>query len=461
MAIKEWVTTYKGANPSQDPTPVNQVGVQENLDDESSPGAGDGDETRSSQLEEIRDKAQAIAVLLGDSGNAPAGSVVEILDRDHSNGDARQLRLRERASDPSAVSNKAFLYSKDDGGISKVYMRWSDGTITLLGAASGQTNTVSGGASITNSGDNVDAVLDLDDDGVTNAKLANMAQDTIKGRASGAGTGDPVDLTGTQATAILDAFTSGLKGLAPASGGGTTNFLRADGTWAAPPSGGGQTNTVTGGAAITNSGDNVDATLDLDDNGVTNAKLADVATATLKGRVTGGSGDPEDLTGTQATTLMDTFTSGLKGLAPASGGGTTNFLRADGTWAAPAGGGGGGSTDISTVLHQNTDASSDQVVGAFTFDKTDFSTATTIKFKATGYVTSGSLTGTLTMYNLTDSSSVAALTFTSVTIGEQISADVKASLPSSDKVYEFRLKVTGGSGPSDLVLIEWAGIEIR
>jgi collagen type VII alpha len=32
------------------------------------------------------------------------------------------------------------------------------------------------------------------------------------------------------------------------------------------------------------------------------------------------------------------------GLAPASGGGTTNFLRADGTWAAPAGGGGGGAT---------------------------------------------------------------------------------------------------------------------
>ena len=30
------------------------------------------------------------------------------------------------------------------------------------------------------------------------------------------------------------------------------------------------------------------------------------------------------------------FTSGLKGLVPASGGGTTNFLRADGTFAAPA-----------------------------------------------------------------------------------------------------------------------------
>lgn len=74
---------------------------------------------------------------------------------------------------------------------------------------------------------------------------------------------------------------------------------------------------------------------------VTNAKLANVATATIKGRTTAGTGDPEDLTGTQATALLDTFTSGAKGLAPASGGGTTNFLRADGTWAAPAGGGGG------------------------------------------------------------------------------------------------------------------------
>ncbi|MDB6151465.1 MAG: hypothetical protein JWQ44_2913 [Chthoniobacter sp.] len=34
------------------------------------------------------------------------------------------------------------------------------------------------------------------------------------------------------------AFTSTLKGLVPASGGGTTNFLRADGTFAAPPSSG-------------------------------------------------------------------------------------------------------------------------------------------------------------------------------------------------------------------------------
>jgi hypothetical protein len=40
-------------------------------------------------------------------------------------------------------------------------------------------------------------------------------------------------------TAGLSTFTSLLQGLVPASGGGTANFLRADGSWAAPPAGGG------------------------------------------------------------------------------------------------------------------------------------------------------------------------------------------------------------------------------
>ena len=62
-----------------------------------------------------------------------------------------------------------------------------------------------------------------------------------------------------------------------------------------------------------------------------------IATGSILGRVTAGTGNIETLTGTQATTLLDVFTSTLKGLAPASGGGTTNFLRADGTWAAAGG----------------------------------------------------------------------------------------------------------------------------
>jgi len=44
-------------------------------------------------------------------------------------------------------------------------------------------------------------------------------------------------------------FTSVATGAAPASGGGTANYLRADGVWAAPPGGGGEVNDLT--AAVT------------------------------------------------------------------------------------------------------------------------------------------------------------------------------------------------------------------
>jgi hypothetical protein len=106
------------------------------------------------------------------------------------------------------------------------------------------------------------------------------------------------------------------------------------------------TNTyITGNQTITLSGDvsgsgSTSITTAIGANKVTNSMLAQVATSIFKGRVSAGTGNVEDLTATQATSLLNTFTSSLKGLTPASGGGTTNFLRADGTWAAPPGGGG-------------------------------------------------------------------------------------------------------------------------
>jgi hypothetical protein len=55
-------------------------------------------------------------------------------------------------------------------------------------------------------------------------------------------------------TALLDAVASGTKGLAPASGGGSTNYLRADGTWAAPPGTGGVADGDKGDVTVSASG---------------------------------------------------------------------------------------------------------------------------------------------------------------------------------------------------------------
>ena len=122
-------------------------------------------------------------------------------------------------------------------------------------------------------------------------------------------------------------FTSAAKGLVPSSGGGTTKFLRADAQWVTPDK------TAVGLA-------NVDNTTDL------NKPVSNATTIALAGKA-----------GTA------TFTSTANGLVPASGGGITNFLRADGGWHA-AGGGGGGTQEVngtgsnSSVFSNNANSTS-------------------------------------------------------------------------------------------------------
>jgi hypothetical protein len=109
------------------------------------------------------------------------------------------------------------------------------------------------------------------------------------------------------------------------------------------------------------------------------ASMSNLAANSIIGNNTGSSATPIALTTAQTTAMLDVFTSSLKGLAPASGGGTTNFLRADGTWAAPGGGGGGitslnaltGATQTFAVGTSGTDFAISSVGTTHTFNIPD------------------------------------------------------------------------------------------
>ena len=238
------------------------------------------------------------------------------------------------------------------------------------------------------------AVVSLVAGGVANSKLASAAQATLKGRAAGAGTGAPTDLTAAQARTLLNVEDGAAADqsaaevpFSPTGGLSATNVQAAlaeldtekaaaghthsDATTSVAgfmsaadktklngvesgatadqvasevpftPTGGvaasnvqaaiaeldtdkaaaahthvtadvtGLDAALAGKAASTHSHAISDVTglqtaLDAKLSGpVSNANLADVATSTIKGRVTAGTGDPEDLTATQVRTLLN------------------------------------------------------------------------------------------------------------------------------------------------------------
>lgn len=87
------------------------------------------------------------------------------------------------------------------------------------------------------------------------------------------------------------------------------------------------------------------ATAGIANNAVSNAKLAQMATLTIKGNNTGGTADPSDLTATQVTAMLnamvgDSGSGGTKGLVPApSSGDSGKYLKGDGTWGTVTSGG--------------------------------------------------------------------------------------------------------------------------
>jgi hypothetical protein len=101
----------------------------------------------------------------------------------------------------------------------------------------------------------------------------------------------------------------------------------------------------------------LDGTFNILPGAVTLAKMADLPAFRVIGNDTSGTLAPKALTKAELTTLVNQFTSTLPGVVPASGGGSTNFLRADGSWAVPPGAGGspaGSGSEVQYRLNSTT-----------------------------------------------------------------------------------------------------------
>jgi hypothetical protein len=121
------------------------------------------------------------------------------------------------------------------------------------------------------------------------------------------------------------------------------------------------------------------------------------------------------------------------------------------------GAGGSVKQNVAMANNQSTDSDSDTVVGVFPIAAGDYPSRT-VKFLVTAFVTNEDLTGYVKLYNITDDVLVESFSFTGVTTTKQISSAI--NLPTSEKMYEIRISVTGGADPIDRVVCMWAGLQI-
>jgi len=203
------------------------------------------------------------------------------------------------------------------GGVSTTAQTFA-GNKTFTGSisASNLSGTNTGDQTITLTGDVTGSgtgsfAATISSNAVSNSKLAQMPADTLKGNNTG-GTANAADLTTSQVNTLL----------------GTITSLTTDVVATGP------------GAAVATIQPNV----------VSNSKLAQMPTLTIKGNNTGGTANAADLTVANVNAILPVFTNTLNGLAPSSGGGTSNFLRADGTWASVSSSSGSVTSSANTLV---------------------------------------------------------------------------------------------------------------
>ena len=166
------------------------------------------------------------------------------------------------------------------------------------------------------------------DNGTTNAKLAQMGANTIKGNNTGS-TANATDLSAAQVAAILPLASSSAKGLAPQLSNVASQYLDGTGAFSTP-------------AGTTYTADN--STLQLSsgvfsekDNGTTNAKLAQMGANTIKGNNTGSTANAADLSAAQVAAILPLASSSAKGLAPQLSNVASQYLDGTGAFSTPAG----------------------------------------------------------------------------------------------------------------------------
>lgn len=177
------------------------------------------------------------------------------------------------------------------------------GSVTSV-AATGSTGLVVGGSPITGTG-TLTFTLSGNLQGLSGLSTLGFVQRTAANTFTAAG------LTSAQVT-------SGL-GYTPYDSTNPAGYITA-------------TSTVTLTGNVTGTGPRTAVVTTIAPNAVTNARLAQAPAFTIKGNNTGSIANVLDLTSTQVASMLSVFTSSTPGIVPASGGGTTNFLRADGAW---------------------------------------------------------------------------------------------------------------------------------
>jgi hypothetical protein len=70
--------------------------------------------------------------MVGDASNLPAGSVNAILDKDHTEGAAKQLKLYNRTTKPTNVADTGFLYTRTTEGDTELYYEDDQGNESQL-----------------------------------------------------------------------------------------------------------------------------------------------------------------------------------------------------------------------------------------------------------------------------------------------------------------------------------------